>query len=206
MASVNSTASATVAAERNSAKWRLPGEVRTVRPCVWYIERAPTLLYCCRRVQLNLQKAIDFASNCSRAYLLASPSVRRDYNQALFKRIFIDADGVRVQLAEPFNTLLGGDMMSVIGRGGNKNTEASDISRGSTTADAAHGGSVDKWGAAYLQRIRSQQKPAPKTVFEKTIRRSPSVACVAGVRENPLVPPAGLEPATPATGRPCSIL
>jgi hypothetical protein len=35
---------------------------------------------------------LEFAGNCHRAYPAAPPKVRREYNQALFDRIYIDAD------------------------------------------------------------------------------------------------------------------
>jgi hypothetical protein len=51
--------------------------------------------------------ALDLASDCHRAYLQADDRTRRLLNQALFDMIYIDEDGVRAALTEPFKTLLG---------------------------------------------------------------------------------------------------
>jgi hypothetical protein len=47
------------------------------------------------------------ATNLQATYITAPDSVRRQLNQALFKRMEVDDEGdITAQLAEPFNTLL----------------------------------------------------------------------------------------------------
>ena len=56
-------------------------------------------------VEANLQRALDYATNCYRGYLAAGPHVRRLFNQAFFEKIYVEDDDVRVALHEPFKTL-----------------------------------------------------------------------------------------------------
>lgn len=58
-------------------------------------------------------------------------------NQAFFLRLYIDdEDGVRADLAEPFKTLFGSQVMLVAGRGSHDDSNAQDV------ADRA---GSDKW-------------------------------------------------------------
>ena len=55
----------------------------------------------------NLSEALDFAADWHAAYLEAAAIVRRQLNQAIFKKIYADdAQHVRSELTEPFETLL----------------------------------------------------------------------------------------------------
>ncbi|MGH3630851.1 MAG: recombinase family protein [Sciscionella sp.] len=58
-------------------------------------------------IETNLARALDLAEDCHTAYLSAEPALRRLFNQAFFTRLYIDQDGVRGELAEPFDVLLG---------------------------------------------------------------------------------------------------
>ncbi len=61
--------------------------------------------------EINLQRAITLAGDCHAAYQQASDTVRRQFNQAFFKRIYIDENyNVTGELDEPFATLLGDDL------------------------------------------------------------------------------------------------
>ena len=58
-------------------------------------------------IQANLEAALNLAENCYEAYRRASPSQRRDLNQALFERIEVDEEQqLDGNLSEPFRTLL----------------------------------------------------------------------------------------------------
>lgn len=60
------------------------------------------------RVQANLELCLTLATYCHSAYLSAPGTIRRQLNQALFSKIWVDEDGtVRLGLAAPFNNLLG---------------------------------------------------------------------------------------------------
>jgi hypothetical protein len=51
--------------------------------------------------------SLGFLKNNHAMYLKAGPQLRREINQALLKRIYVDQSGdVRGELAEPFDTLL----------------------------------------------------------------------------------------------------
>ena len=59
-------------------------------------------------VEATLRDALHAASNCQRAYLNTTGSIRRQINQGFFAKLFIGEDGTveRVELTEPFATLL----------------------------------------------------------------------------------------------------
>ena len=59
-------------------------------------------------VETNLARAIDFAVDWNGAYLAAGPTLRRQLNQAIFKKLWIDdTHQVTSEFTEPFETLLG---------------------------------------------------------------------------------------------------
>jgi site-specific DNA recombinase len=57
-------------------------------------------------IEANLSRALDPARDCHATYLMADPYLRRLFNQAFFTHVSIDEDGVRGELAEPFDVLL----------------------------------------------------------------------------------------------------
>ena len=58
-------------------------------------------------VAANLERALRVAADWHAAYLGAGPTVRRQLNQAIFKKIYVDdAAHARSELAEPFELLL----------------------------------------------------------------------------------------------------
>jgi site-specific DNA recombinase len=64
-------------------------------------------------VQDVLARALELAGSCLAQYQEASNAVRRQFNQGFFKAIYIDDAGQveRVELTEPFASLLAGDLM-----------------------------------------------------------------------------------------------
>ncbi|BCN69576.1 hypothetical protein RE943_30490 [Prescottella equi] len=62
-------------------------------------------------LEQHIQAALGYASNCYLGYVAAGHHVRRLYNQAFFERIYVDDDAVRVELREPFRTLLTGNQV-----------------------------------------------------------------------------------------------
>ncbi len=59
-------------------------------------------------IENNLVASLGFLENAHHTYATAGPQLRRQLNQALYKRIHIDQDGdIRADLTEPFDTLLG---------------------------------------------------------------------------------------------------
>ena len=63
-------------------------------------------------VETNLKLALGLISRLGEAYRESTPSERRWYNQAVFKRVAVDTGGrlVKVKLAEPFKTLTDHDL------------------------------------------------------------------------------------------------
>ena len=65
-------------------------------------------------VEANVESAICLAEHCHEAYTRASDSVRRQFNEAFFSRLYIDERGVADgELAEPFQTAV--DRQSRVG-------------------------------------------------------------------------------------------
>lgn len=140
-------------------------------------------------IEANLTRALDLARDCHAAYLAAGPFLRRLFNQAFFTHLVIDEDGVHSEYAEPFDTLLGGDVLDA-GR-----TALTDRAEGQVRLREV------------LERSASStNKETPRlTAGGFLVGPSTPVRGVEGSTMSTLVPPAGFEPATPALGERCSI-
>ncbi len=140
-------------------------------------------------IQANLAAALDLAGSCHRAYLAATPRVRRLLNQALYEQFYIDEDGVRAKMAEPFHTLLGPDV--IVG------TRADQVGWGGTAdhrlaGDAVTQATADGWGVAYIRHIREQAS----IWRSRQTKRPPQDHVREGLKEASLVRPKGFEPLT----------
>jgi site-specific DNA recombinase len=152
------------------------------------------------RIEQNLKKALDLAGDCHRMYLEANDLTRRLLNQAFFERLYIDEDGIRAALAEPFTTLLGPEVMAVVGRQGDEPAATQETAR----SDATHvSGGVQQatmarpdWNAAYIRHIRAN-RPATNSQHSKP---APRQRRRAGLKDSTLVPSAGFEPAAHGLG------
>ena len=61
--------------------------------------------------------AVEFLESASEKYLAAGPTVRREMNHGMFKRVLVSDEGdVNSELIEPFKSLLDPDLLTVIGR------------------------------------------------------------------------------------------
>jgi site-specific DNA recombinase len=115
----------------------------------------------------NLAEALDFAADWHAAYLEAAAIVRRQLNQAIFKKIYVDdAQQVRSELTEPFKTLLS-DEITLAAK---QRTESIDQEWREVAEDWSETAEGDPFGAGVQAR--------------------PGVSFATGVG------PAGLEPAT----------
>jgi site-specific DNA recombinase len=136
------------------------------------------------RIETNLARALDLAGNCHAAYLEAGPKLRRLFNQAFFTHLYIDEEGLRAELAEPFDALLGGAMVEL----------------GQAHAGQLGGGT----GLAARANLANQTNTpgdgkAPSTLGATgglPARDLPLVRSVEGLTEPTLVGAAGFEPAT----------
>jgi hypothetical protein len=57
-------------------------------------------------VNFNLARALELATSVYATYKASDQAQKRLLNQAFFKKLFIDSDGVRSELAEPYDILL----------------------------------------------------------------------------------------------------
>jgi hypothetical protein len=67
-----------------------------------------------QKAETNLQRALDRVGDCHRAYVEAPDELKRQFNQAFFKRILIDDDyDIASELTEPFDWPLGDQLRRV---------------------------------------------------------------------------------------------
>ena len=63
-------------------------------------------------VEANLNQALALAENWAAAYRDAGPTIRRQMNQAIFKKIYVDDEGgVTSEFSEPFELLLSSEVI-----------------------------------------------------------------------------------------------
>jgi hypothetical protein len=65
-------------------------------------------------IAANLAHALALIEDCHRAYVEASDHVKRLFNQALFTQILVHKADIAGVLAEPFRTLVGPDLQSLL--------------------------------------------------------------------------------------------
>jgi site-specific DNA recombinase len=145
-------------------------------------------------IERNLQRALDFAANCHRAYLAAPPSTRRLLNQALFKKLFIDEDAVRVELAEPFRTLLGPEVRGAAGLLAQAEQPAGESADAESTVEALAMQVTAKQPGDGLTYFRPNQ--ARRTPTRSQAKTSTPDYRGGGLKRSTVVRPAGFEPAT----------
>ncbi len=146
-------------------------------------------------IQANLRTALDFASDCHRAYMAASDQARRLFNQALFKQLYLNEDGVRATLAEPFQTLLGPEVLAAAGRRGHVDVQDADDSSAKLVPTPAWETATasEAWSRVYFRQSR-QTAGRQEPIGRKT--KTPPVQRGGGLKQTTLVRPAGFEPAT----------
>ena len=75
-------------------------------------------------IESNLIASLGFLENAHRTYNTAGPQLRRQLNQALYRRIHVEQDGdIHADLTEPFDTLLGPTVRDLA----SKKPEASEV-------------------------------------------------------------------------------
>ncbi|WP_405541499.1 recombinase family protein [Streptomyces phaeochromogenes] len=135
-------------------------------------------------IETNLTRALDLARDCHSAYLAADPQLRRLFNQAFFTHLMIDEDGVHSEYAEPFDTLLDGDVLEA-----------------GQTALVDRAGGQAKLREVLERPASSANKKTTSTLAGGLSVHLPTpVRGVEGSNKTTLVPPTGFEPATPANG------
>ena len=85
-------------------------------------------------IDQNLSKALELVRDCHAAYEGASAGVRRQYNQAIFEKLYVQQDGdVAHELAEPFKILLNPQLPGCLATGCEERMapESEPLSRGS---------------------------------------------------------------------------
>jgi site-specific DNA recombinase len=117
--------------------------------------------------EANLKKTLALVGDCRRAYQEAPNSVRRQFNQALFKKLLIDdIYDVRAELAEPFDILLGSELRQAaaqkaeleLGQAVDQVLEGRQIAASDNKKDLAMVGATDRSfgdpGRSYVQGVK----------------------------------------------------
>ncbi|MSW92153.1 MAG: hypothetical protein F2812_11175 [Actinobacteria bacterium] len=132
--------------------------------------------------EANLIKALALIEDCEGAYLNAPDNLRRQFNQAFFKRLLIDDNyNITGELAEPFETLLSEDIRQAAAlRAGAELIVAVDEVFRTAAEDPSDEPELAHAGA------RPRQGPAP------------TVRIAQGLKEKTMVGAEGLEPPTPS--------
>ena len=152
-------------------------------------------------VENNLRTALNYAGNCYAGYVEANPSVRRLFNQAFFEKVYLEQDHVRCELAEPFKTLLGGELIADVA----DHSEESELEEATGIDSADQRLAAD--GVELMDLIRSAapsraetNKPAPVGAGLKggaLVHPSGPLSNREGLKEPVLVRERGLEPPRP---------
>jgi site-specific DNA recombinase len=124
-------------------------------------------------VEANLTAALDLAADTQQAYLQSGTLVRRLFNQAFFTQLYLEEDGLRAELREPFQTLLGPSLISEV------------------IAAEAKRRVLPPAPAGPPSRGQDESRH-PRGRLDGT---APTVVRRAGLNQTTLVPPAGFEPA-----------
>ena len=135
-----------------------------------------------KTAEANLERALTRAGDCEAAYREATPTMRRQFNLAFFKRLVVgDDDTITSELADPFGAILGDELRrAAIARAGEELTEAVDEALRRRGIDG-HGEPDDK---------RPQE---PESVPVGAVSASIH-SWRGGFSPNILVRPSGLEP------------
>lgn len=133
-------------------------------------------------VEANLTMALDLARDCHAAYLMADPYRRRLFNQAFFTHLYIDEDGVRGELAEPFDVLLDSELL--------------EAARHQQADQALGTGALSEVFGRMAEPDNDQTPRAVMAAGGLVLSAVTPVQGVEGSNTSSLVPPAGFEPAT----------
>lgn len=143
-------------------------------------------------VETNLARAIDFAVDWNGAYLAAGPTLRRQLNQAIFKKLWIDdTHQVTSEFTEPFETLLGEEVIIPA-----KLRAAEQAGADDDEIDRLWRQLSDEWTASHAHR---------QLVHAGARNNEPrSGEPLRGLKYETLVGDKGLEPLTPCASCRCS--
>jgi site-specific DNA recombinase len=144
------------------------------------------------RVKTNLSKALSFASDWKGAYLGAGPTVRRQLNQAIFKKLLIDNSGrVRSEYAEPFGILLSDEVKLT--------SQIRGLQRSGATEDE-----IDHFCKELNETWKSGQNKGESSENSSVLSDFYFNQFRQGLKDETLVGRRGLEPLTPCASCKCA--
>ena len=172
------------------------------------------------QVEATLAQALDLARDCHTAYLMADPYLRRLFNQAFFTHLYIDDDGIRGELAEPFDMLLDDGMLEAARQQAARQQAGdepeAEIPNPRDERPGVQDADQPLRPSSVLVRLGAPDADATTPDNDQTPGAwnaagglvSSALTPVRGVESlkmSILVPPVGFEPTTPALGERCSI-
>jgi hypothetical protein len=156
-----------------------------------------------RKVVDALHRCLQLLEDCERMYLEASPKLRRQMNQGIFEKFYIDEHGVTdTVLTDPFQVVLAPDFV----RADTDESVAMDqADESAATPSLAHVEEawiegVPTWlhDGEWWNAVRMKKSPARSCTrdFSGFRTRPKSLSRGLGLKESYLVRPEGLEPST----------
>ena len=138
--------------------------------------------------EANLTKALALVQECEAAYRDAPAKLRRQFNQAFFKRLLIDDSyNVTGELAEPFETLPSEELRQAA-------TRRAEADLVDAVEDVFRAGRDDTTHEPELALAGAGLRSNP----------APTVRTAQGLKEKTMVGDEGLEPPTPCASCRCS--
>jgi site-specific DNA recombinase len=138
-------------------------------------------------LEATIEAAIRLVERCQDAYLGAGPKLRRQFNQAFFKKLYITRDDgvIRAELTEAYAALLEHDVLRHVADHLDAHPETTPRRTRRTKSDA--------WWQSFLDGEDDTAGSKLRPVRDR------------GSKANCLVPSAGFEPAAHGLGNRCSI-
>jgi site-specific DNA recombinase len=147
-------------------------------------------------IEGGLEQLISLVADCGRLYLTAPMTIRRQLNQAVFEKIFVDHDVVgSVYLRQPFEGLIGPTFELAVDselRSRRYRRANSPVVTEQEIEDA-------------IRQILGNESEAADGCLADPVSSPDSLKRTPGSNMSLLVPPGGLEPPTHGLGNRCSI-
>jgi site-specific DNA recombinase len=136
------------------------------------------------RIEQLVRRSMVFLKNCYETYVMASPAIRRQLNQAMFEAFFVGTDGAfMARPTEFFRTLLRVDAVRVMG-GRKRAPEPTELHDSRQWQDGVPAWLADAFKEAKMKKGSGGNRPTP-------------VSLGMGLKEDYLAEGVGFEPTVP---------
>lgn len=151
-----------------------------------------------RKIVDALHRCLELLENCERMYREASPTLRRQMNQAVFEKFYVDEHGVTdTVLTDPFQVVLAPDFVRAeIGGAADHPDDVPSLAH----VEAEWTDGVPTWlhDGQWWDAVKTKKPPARSCARGSSGSRTrlKSLSRGLGLKESYLVRPRGLEPRT----------